>query len=542
MAINFTDFYTKLGKAFHYANVTHTAVGTTIKDEVEDFLQQFTTEALEIKATAEGVAERLTSMQSSAAGFLSSSLTSFGNQFLIETIKADNPQGSNTVSASLAELRQQMIDNSESLDASTPACTPSYDGSNTGDGIIVVSVTRGDGLTNEHIYAESIEGEVTAVAASGTATITLVGEAQEGNRFSHNWPQGSGTSRQITSQIGASGNLITNGNFSAVDTNEADLPSGWIASVATEGTTLKVSEVEVQTVIMSGTPLSGYYVLHWTNAASDQRTTVPLVYNAGQSAVQTALRAITGLEQLTVVTTGTTPNFTHTITFTGVTNPAELTSTETTDSGSIAHATSTAASANVVRGVRSVEFDSNGAELTTIQVPVTLSAAQQYAFSCLMKADVVPAAGVFTVDLVDGIGGTVIADDQSVNNSFTIDATALTTSFVHKTGVFRTPTNPPDTIYLRIRISTAVSSGTSVFLDEAILVQMTSLYTGGISVAAFTGPTKWVVGDKLTLPVTNDRAGAVHEWMNRTYNLRESDILLPTNNAGSETIADTLIG
>lgn len=543
MAITFSDFFTKMGKLFHYGNITHTAIGTTIEDEVEDFVQQFTTETLQVKETAEQVAEDLQGFQASGAGFLSGSMTRVGDDLLIQMIKADNQQASDSRLESLKELRQQMIDASESLNASTPACTPTYLGANTGNGVIVISTKRGDGLVNEFIFGEDVEGTVTVANADESATLSLDGEEKEGDSFSHLWPVGSGTGSSLISNIGGGGsNLITNGTFKNVNALEADLPKGWIASVETFGTTLKVSDVEVQTVIMSSSPSAGHYLLHWVNADSDSQTTIPIVYNASGAAVQTALRGIVGLEKVTNVQTGTTPNFTNTITFVDVTNPAQLTSTDNTTGGSIAHATSTAASADVVRGSRSVEFDADGAELTTIQVPVSVLPVTQYAFSLLMKADVAPAAGVFTVDLVDGIGGTTLVDEEAVSNSFTIDATALTTSFVHKTGVFRTPLNLTDIVYLRIRISTAVSAGTSVFLDETCLVTMTELYRGGLSASLFTGPTAWDVDDKLTLPVTNDRAGAIHEWMDRVYNLRETDFLLPSDNAGGETILDSLIG
>jgi len=545
MAINLTDYFTKMGKLFHYANTTITAVGTTVEDEVEDFVQQFTTESLEIKSTAEGTRDLLAAFQSSGSSFLSSSMQTFANNFLIETVKADNPQVADSLDTSIDELRAQMLSQSETLDASIPTCTPSYGGSNTGDGVIVTSVKRGDGLTNEFIFAETVTGEITSVASNGTATCRITGQAGENNAFSHLWPRGSAIDVRVTSlTAGGGNNLLTNGGFETVDSVESDLPSGWTAPVATHGTTLKVSDVEVQTLQISGTPTAGHYLLHWTNGASDQQTTAPIAYNAASSAVQTALRRLDGLEQVTVaLNTGAAPNVTHDITFVGVTNPAQLTSASfmTGGSPSITHATTTAASANVVRGARSVEIDSDGAELTTIQTPVTLAAATQYAVNVTMKVDSAPVAGVITIDLVDGTGGTVIADDQSTNNSFTVDVTALTTTWSHETAVFRTPTNLPGTAYFRIRVSTAISNTSSVFVDEAILAPMTSLYTGGVSVALFSGATDWVVGDDLTLTVANGREGALHEWMDRVYGLRERGVLLPTDSAGSETIADTLI-
>lgn len=106
---------------------------------------------------------------------------------------------------------------------------------------------------------------------------------------------------------------------------------------------------------------------------------------------------------------------------------------------------------------------------------------------------------------------------------------------------FRTPSVLPPTTYLRIRTVTPLSSGTRAYLDEVCLAPMTELYAGGPSIAAFAGRTNWSVNDRATITVTNDRAGTLHEWANRMFSLRENHLLLPTNVAGNETIADSLV-
>jgi len=116
-----------------------------------------------------------------------------------------------------------------------------------------------------------------------------------------------------------------------------------------ELTTVVASATEVQTVIISGTPTAGTYTLTF-----DGKTTSALAFNAGQSAVQAALRAIAGLELVTVVTTGSTPNYTHTITMTGAgasltgSSPPQITATDSTTGGThaINTATSTAGTAD----------------------------------------------------------------------------------------------------------------------------------------------------------------------------------------------------
>lgn len=104
---------------------------------------------------------------------------------------------------------------------------------------------------------------------------------------------------------------------------------------------------EEQTITISGTPTSGTYTISF-----DGKTTSALVYNASGAAVQAALRLLRGLQDVTVATTGSTPNFTHTVTMTaapsamGTASPVQMTSTPdgsfTGSGGSIAHATTIA--------------------------------------------------------------------------------------------------------------------------------------------------------------------------------------------------------
>lgn len=536
MTISFSTFFTKAGKAFFAGNTIHTAVKTTVFDEVEDFVQEFASTNIEISRCVDGLYDAALDLQDAGTALVEAAVATPVIDYLVQTVKDDNRQADDNAITALKELIKQMKGASDSVDASTPAASVSYGGSNVGNGVCVTSIKRPDGKVNEHILAESIEG------IASDDTFDFAGEGDE-DILSCEWPKGSGCTASLTSMTG-SDSLISNGTFETENTYEDDLPDDWVASVATIGTTLKMTNVEIQTVIISGTPTGGWYTLSFTDSGTKVQTTQPIAYNGTSSDVQSALRELIGLGSVTVSSTGTTPNYTHSVTFTDVKSPAQLTSTATYLTGgtpAIAHATSTASGAYVLRGARTLEFDSNGSEKTTIQVPVTLTATTQYAMCLWCCVDSAPAAGVVTVDLVDGIGGTVVNDDAGTANSYTIDATALTTSWAAKTGVFRTPTNLPDNLFLRIRITTDVSNTSSVFFDDATLVEMTELYTGGVYAAVFTGPTEWVTDDTITLAVTNDRAGALHEWMNRVFDMRENDLLLPSNSAGGETINDSLI-
>lgn len=545
MTVNFTTLFTQLGKGIRVLEVINQARGTDVPAEVEDFQDEFSSATVEMRA-------QITAAETARTGFISGSASAVTNMqtamqnVVIETVDVDSPLPTKSLTEALAELVTQMRDNSESVDASAVSASASAITGN-GDGVLVVSAKRGDGLNQENMLAETITLKCSDDTTPGTATFIASSSVAAASKLDADYPAGSGLSGTTITAIDAASTLLGNGDFDDED-DIPNVPDEWHLSVGTIGTTIKMTDYEVQTLTVTGTPTTGTYQLSWSNPDSDVLVTTPLAFDANAATVQSALRAIPGLESVTVAATGTSPNYTHTITFIGVAgNISELTVVNnTTDSGTYTPGTSTAGSANAYKG-RAVEYDSDGAELTTINRKVTLVPLTQYAFNVYMLADVGPAAGVITVDLVDGIGGTVINDEQGVANSFTIDCTALTTSFVAKNGVFRMPRVLPTAVYLRIRVSTAISGGTSVFFDHAALAAMTSLYTGGPAAAVFSGKLPFTKGsaqiapDKFTITVTNDRAGEFQEWFERLFAMAAKGLILPSDSGGAETIDDALI-
>lgn len=541
MAIDITTLFEQLGKFFKLGNAIVTSMATTIPGLVEDAMQELGVVDLDMEAVRNNVNASLRGYQAGGDGGLSTLVSVPVQELIIRTVRADNPQPDLTITTAVAELIRQMIDQSETLKATTPGISPSYGSGNVGDGVVVTSTKRGDGKVNAFILAEDIE-----CTSDAEGSWTILGEASEGNVSSVFYPSGSGAGGASFTINAGVGSLLTNGSFEDQSDESAHLPDGWIANPATLGTTLKLTSVEVQTVAIGGTPTGGFYTLTWANAAGQSQTTVPLNYAATGSAVQSALQDLAGLGAVSVATTGTSPNLTHTITFYDVTNPAQLTSTSSMTGGSpsITHNTTTAGSAHVMRGARSVEFDSNGSQLTAIHQLLNVAATTQYAVNLWAKADVVPAGGVITVDLVDGIGGAVIADDEGTNNSYTFNCSGLSNSeFTAESGVFRLPSVMPPVVYLRVRISTAVSSGTSIFIDDVAMVEMSEFYPGGPSFTFFGGPTAFNAGDTATLAVTTNATdtanGAMHRWLNRSIDLASKAILFPVD--ASPTQADSLL-
>lgn len=150
--------------------------------------------------------------------------------------------------------------------------------------------------------------------------------------------------------------------------------------------------------------------------------------------------------------------------------------------------------------------------------------------------------GVLTVELVDG-SGTVVNDEQGTANSFTIDLTALTTSYVAYNSVFRLPAVTPSTLRLRLRLSTALAGGT-VLVDDVCMAPLVAAYPGGPGLRVFPGVTPFKIGDGWTIATTNNRGGASYgatfqTLFDRLFGMVAQNQLLPYD--ASPTHADTLI-
>lgn len=528
MSITFTGpggLFTRIGAALQALDDANLSEGTTIPNDIAAVLEELPPDSTSLAIQAIGAQ---LSASGRGGGTTQAAVQRFVRDLIIEQVIEDNPQPSRDLTLCLQELIRQMIDQAETVENSTPSVTVTAGSANVGDGIVIASTKRGDGLVNENMFAEDI---VLRATTSGTA-FTAQGELAVANKLSPDWPAGSGTTASVPVTDALSDGLLNNGSFET-DDDIADAPDGWDTPLATIGTTLKVTDVEVQTVAISGTPASGSYTLTYTDADGRVQITERLAYNATSTAVQTALRALEGLELVTVSQTGTTPNFTHTITFTGVKgNVTQLTSTSNLNTGSIAHNTTTTGNTNTYAGGRSLEFASNGSQLTSIQQKVEVLALTQYAFNCFMKVSAVPSAGVMRVSLWDG--EVVINDEQGNANSLTIDCTALTTSFAAQNAFFRLPKNLPPIVYLRIEITTAVDNAKSVYLDHAALVQCTKMYDGGPEAASFAGATAFIVGnaqndaDNITLTVGNDYAGEIQLAFERLLDMNSKALLLPS--------------
>ncbi len=186
----------------------------------------------------------------------------------------------------------------------------------------------------------------------------------------------------------------------------------------------------------------------------------------------------------------------------------------------------------------------------------------QYAVSMFVKVlSTVPAAGVLELALVDGANN-VLADDFGNNNLTTFDLTSgglnIGASYVNVNTVFRTPANlmtQTTPFALRLRQSTAITSGKSAYVARLAMALMTPLYNGGPFFQCFSGNANTINGavpDAWTVAVSNNYSTTAHglfqQWLDRVFGLRA--ILIPTGGtpvslqfpyAASPTVADSLI-
>lgn len=448
MAIDFVNLYITLGKI----GKIQLAVNTQ-QDGWDEKIEEVA-DAQDDQIARAAIADLLSegTLESARDGIAAiySTLRQSAEDVILTYVKADQPSKATSIAVAIEELRRQMVVSTESVKAATVSVTATALGTNSGNGTIVTTVKRGDGLQQDLTVAET--GFLTCTADSQTGgaterqeTFTFAGEADDGDPSAFDWPTGSGASATITVIDPAgdndAGNVLTNSDFDTWAGSPL-AASSWTLSTGTWGTD----------VVREGTEVfDGTYGMK-------------LVGGATLSAFRQDITAVVDPQR-------------------------------------------------------------------------------SYAFNIWAKRDVLPAAGVLTVEVING-SGTVINDDAGVANSFTIALTGLTASFAAYNSVFRMPKLLPDTIYLRLRISTALSAGTNVFIDDAAMGLTTALYDGGPSVAIFPGSTRWVAGDGWTMAMANNRGGtsfaaSFNALFDRFFDMRSSLQMLPTN--ATPTRADTLI-
>jgi hypothetical protein len=198
-----------------------------------------------------------------------------------------------------------------------------------------------------------------------------------------------------------------------------------------------------------------------------------------------------------------------------------------------------------LRGASSLQFVGNGSTLASIRQKFSdfagtagrLKADTLYLISFWAINDgTTPAAGVVRVSIQDG-SGSVLGSSMSAVAGFTSGFSGWT----HVKTAVISPVNIPDTAYLVIEQTTALTNGRSVFIDEVTVTEMARLASGGPGVAIVAGDTDARRGDFGTVAITVNEAGEMNLELDRMFGLYESGIALPSSTGTAVTVADSLI-
>lgn len=197
------------------------------------------------------------------------------------------------------------------------------------------------------------------------------------------------------------------------------------------------------------------------------------------------------------------------------------------------------------RGASSFEFVGNGSTLAGIQQQFSsvdgtygrLKADTLYLISFWVQNDgTTPAAGVIRVSVQDG-GGSVLGSNMAAVATVTSGYSSWTNV---KTAVI-SPINIPDTTYVVIEQTTAISNGRSIFIDDVTVSEMSRIAAGGPGVSILQGDTDARQGDFATVAITANAVGEMNLELDRFFNLYESGIALPSSTGTAVTVADSLI-
>ncbi len=462
MALDFTTdpggMFPRIGRILHVAYLL-TPYETSLPAAFKDIFDQYLATLEDVGGAVEVAENQLTRIASGVMSFATGAAAATVQQMVL----ADQPSQAQTLQGALTEVIRQMVVQTKTVESNVIAITPTPLTGFTGNGVLVTSTKRGDGLVQENSVAEELRlactnDSYTGSATRGQETFGLVGSPATAGVWDYDYPTGSGANTQATAisaevDANANTNLLTNGDFEGWTPSTPDAVTNaldnWTLEVGAWGTDIQQNTTN---------PNQGTYCLQF----------LP-----------------------------------------GATNTAIYQEFDDADAG-------TSASPD---GLRS------------------------YAVNLwLRKLSGTISAGVLTVELVDD-AGTVTADQQGVNNSFTVTLSSLTTSYVAYNATFRLNDTPPDVVRLRLRISTDLA-GASFLVDDICYAPMTPFYTGGPGFCVFSGATPFVTPDSWQLVVTNDQGGASYlgtfqTGFDRLFNMKSMGLLLPSS--GTPNISNGLI-
>jgi hypothetical protein len=138
---------------------------------------------------------------------------------------------------------------------------------------------------------------------------------------------------EISLTNGVGGTIIQDdaGNDLKYTINAPDLTATYQASAKLR----KEGNTQAWTLAIAGTPTGGTYTITLNDSVNGSRTTAALAHDANAATVQAALRLLSGagVNATIVTSSGSTPNFTHTIQFKGTAASITVTATSSLTGG-----------------------------------------------------------------------------------------------------------------------------------------------------------------------------------------------------------------
>jgi hypothetical protein len=498
-----------------------TFAATTVRNNVNAVLSAYTTAVTNVDTYSQLANLVSVANSTSSATTIPSVVQNLISNDIITAVQADRPQlGTVTIQQAIDEVESQMIAAGSSIQKNVTSATAAFPASKP---CFAVTNLRANGTATEVCFAETF-------LCTPSGNRLLINGTSVDNPISSDWPGGSGSRLTLTTT--PSGGFVVNGVFDDIDPLVANKPASWTVLVGTIGTTLSVTDYETQIVTVAGSPVSGYYTLTLSDADGNQQTTAPIPFNGTNSQVSTAIRSVSGFEAVAVDTTGTGPNYTHTIKFNNL--PGDIPAIVPNNFLNTGTVTQTNGAAVDTSGLANTAlvFTGNGSQLTSIEQPLFgLSASQQYGFHVRLKRTA-GATGIIAFRLIDGTGA-VINDAASTANSLSVNLTSVgSSSYTAHTAFFRMPANLPSVVKLQCVVTTAISNTGKLYLDEMTIASPTSIGATGLSAILFSHPKPILPTDSYTLSTANNLAGRIQKTFFRFFQRQ-----LPSS--ASPSISDT---
>jgi hypothetical protein len=236
MPLNFTQIFTQYGRFVYWCNqwLTYQSVDllANTTGAADQILSQYETQRFLVI----GVQQQMQGQASTMASWVSQSVNALIPTFqnLQQALNAPN----NSINTIMPLFIQAMIEDSQTVQANTiTAAAITAEGSNVGNGQLVVSINNAAGIPDERILNETVAVVCTqdkyTGAQSGGESWSITGWPQQSASTGPYVPQGNGNGP--TMRTANNSNIITNGGF---ETWSSNLPAGWTLVAGTAGTNI----------------------------------------------------------------------------------------------------------------------------------------------------------------------------------------------------------------------------------------------------------------------------------------------------------------